>query len=71
MIDSVGDIEYNNNFFSNNNIISFTKGVYLRIVKYINKGVSLCAFKYKLLNILNISPPLTQSRLIRVIILPI
>ena len=68
MINSVKDIKYNNNFFSNNNVISFAKGVYLKIVKYINKGVSLCAFKYKLLNILNISPPLTQGRLTKIVI---
>ena len=36
-------------------------------VKCINKGVSLYAFKYQLFSILNISPPLTQGRLIRVI----
>ena len=71
MIDSVGDIEYNNNFFSSNNIISFTKGVCLRIVEYINKGISLCASEYRLLSILNISPPLTQGRLIKVIMPPI
>jgi len=29
------------------------------VVKYINKGVSLCASKYQLLSILNISPLLT------------
>ena len=41
------------------------------VVERMNKGVSLCAFKYRLLSVLNISPFLMQSRLIRVIMLPV
>ena len=48
-------------------MISFIKGVFLRVVEYINKGISLYASKYRLLSILNISPPLAQGRLIGVI----
>jgi len=40
-------------------------------VKRINKGVSLCASKYQLLSVLNISLPLTQGRLIKIIMPPI
>jgi len=72
VINTIRDIEYNN-FFGNvqHNIISFAKGVCLKVVERINKGISLCASKYQLLSVLNISPPLTQGRLIGVIIPPV
>jgi len=40
-------------------------------VECINKGISLCASKYQLLSVLNISPSLTQGRLIEVVMPPV